>query len=217
MANHLRARPRMVIAALVGAAAGAGYPAASLVTRTLVGWNVGVWLYLLLIAMSMFRADHARLRKAALAHAEGALTVSVVVIAAALASLAAIVLELAAAKAARAAGAPHAAPQIALTLVTVTGSWLVMPVLFMLNYATVYYSDDRGQGLRFPPDTDAEPRPSYADFAYFSFTIAVALQTADVAITTTRMRQLVLAQSVLSFVFNTAILAFLVNIAASLF
>jgi len=218
MANHIRARPRMVVATLIGVAAGLSYPSASPVTRWLVGWNVGVWLYLVLIALSTLRADHARLRRAALAHAEGAVTVSVTVIAATLASFAAIVLELAAAKAMRDIGAPpHAIPQIALTLVTVAGSWLLLPTLFMLNYATLYYKDDIGTGLRFPPDLDREPRPTYADFAYFSFTIAVALQTADVAITTTQMRQLVLAQSVLSFLFNTAILAFLVNIAASLF
>jgi uncharacterized membrane protein len=205
----------MVIATLVGIAAGSAYPTTSPITASLIGWNVGVWLYLVLIGFSMLRADHGHLRKAALAHAEGAITVSVAVIAAALASFAAIVLELAGTKASGVA--PHALPQVALTLVTVTGSWLLLPTLFMLNYATLYYADERGTGLHFPCDIDEEPRPTYADFAYFSFTIAVALQTADVAITSTRMRQLVLAQSVLSFVFNTTILAFLVNIASSLF
>jgi uncharacterized membrane protein len=218
MANHFRARPRMVVAVLIGIAAGASVPGNfDPITRALLGWNAGVWLYLVLIAHSMFRADHARLRKAALAHAEGALLVSVAMVTAALASLAAIALELAAAKAAGATGTPHAVPQIALTLVTVIGSWLLIPTLFMLNYATLYYSDDRGIGLHFPLAAGKEPRPNYADFAYFSFTIAVALQTADVVVTTTRMRQLVLAQSVLGFVFNTTILAFLVNIAAGLF
>lgn len=217
MANHWRARPRMVTATLIGVAAALAYPAPPAVTRILIGWNVGVWAYLLLIAMSMFRADHARLRKAALANAEGALTVSVAIIAAALASFVAIVVELAAAKASHSVGSPQAVPQVALTLATVTSSWLLLPTLFMLNYATLYYSDDHGTGLHFPPDADEEPRPTYADFAYFSFTIAVALQTADVSITTTRMRQLVLAHSALSFVFNTTILALLVNIAASLF
>jgi uncharacterized membrane protein len=216
MANYLRGRPRMAIGALAGTAAGLAYPTTSAITASLVGWNVGVWLYLVLIAMSTVRADHTHLRRAALAHAEGAIAVSVAVVLAALASFAAIVLELAATKGG-AAGATHAWPRVALTLVTVTGSWVLLPTLFLLNYATLYYKDDRGIGLRFPPESDAEPRPSYADFAYFSFTIAVALQTADVAITTTRMRQLVLAHSVLSFVFNTAILAFMVNIASSLF
>ena len=215
MANHLRARPRMVIGTLAGIAAGVAYPTTSAITASLVGWNVGVWLYLVLIAVSMVRADHLHLRKAALAHSEGAIAVSVAVVLAALASFAAIVLELAATKVG--GGGPHALPRVALTLITVTGSWLLLPTLFMLNYATLYYAQERGVGLHFPPDADQDPRPTYADFAYFSFTIAVALQTADVAITTTRMRQLVLAHSVLSFVFNTTVLALLVNIAAGLF
>jgi uncharacterized membrane protein len=213
MANHLRARPRMLIAAALGIVSGALAPYASPVTRWLIGWNVGVWLYLVLIAMSMFRADHGQLRKAALALAEGAVVVSTMVVSATLASFAAIFLELAAGKA---AGTPHALPQLALTLATVTASWLLLPTLFTLNYATLYYRDEAGAGLRFP-DGSADFRPHYFDFLYFSFTIAVALQTADVAITDKTMRLLVLVQSVLSFVFNTTVLALLVNIAAGFF
>jgi uncharacterized membrane protein len=66
------------------------------------------------------------------------------------------------------------------------------------------------------PEPDKAFRPDYADFLYFSFTIAVATQTADVAISTRPMRRLVLLQAVLSFVFNTTILALTINIAASL-
>jgi uncharacterized membrane protein len=213
MANHFRARPRMLIAAAVGVVAGYVAPYSSLVTRCLVGWNVGVWLYLVLIGLSMFRADHGKMRRAALAHAEGAVAVSIMVVSATLASFAAIFLELAAGKA---AGTPHALPQVALTLATVTASWLLLPTLFTLNYATLYHRDEPGSGLRFPdPATDFQPH--YVDFLYFSFTIAVALQTADVAITNKPMRMLVLAQSVLSFIFNTTVLALLVNIAAGLF
>jgi uncharacterized membrane protein len=203
----------MLIAFALGVAAGYAAPYSSLVTRWLVGWNVGVWLYLVLIALSMFRADHGKLRQAALAHAEGAVAVSTMVISATLASFAAIFLELAAGKA---AGSPHALPQLALTLATVTASWLLLPTLFTLNYATLYHRDATGSGLRFP-DAATDFRPNYVDFLYFSFTIAVALQTADVAITSQPMRLLVLAQSVLSFIFNTTVLALLVNIAAGFF
>ena len=66
-------------------------------------------------------------------------------------------------------------------------------------------------------DETANFEPDYSDFLYFSFTIAVATQTADVAITNRSVRRLVLAQSVLSFVFNTAIVAFTINMATSLF
>ena len=97
-----------------------------------------------------------------------------------------------------------------------TASWLLLPTLFTLNYATLYHRDEAGAGLRFP-DAASDFKPHYADFLYFSFTIAVALQTADVAITNKPMRLLVLTQSVLSFIFNTTVLALLVNIAAGLF
>jgi uncharacterized membrane protein len=91
-----------------------------------------------------------------------------------------------------------------------------VPETFALTYASQYYRTAHGSGLNFP-HADEEFRPDYGDFLYFSFTIAVASQTADVSVTTQAMRRLVLLHSVLSFAFNTAILAFTVNIAASLF
>ncbi|MNY60307.1 hypothetical protein D3C86_1968410 [compost metagenome] len=65
----------------------------------------------------------------------------------------------------------------------------------------------------FPEKPD---EPGYWDFLYFSFTIAVASQTADVATGTTDMRQIALLQSVISFVFNLAILGLSVNVGAGL-
>jgi uncharacterized membrane protein len=58
--------------------------------------------------------------------------------------------------------------------------------------------------------------PDYWDFLYFSFTIAVAVQTSDVSVTSRTMRKLVLGQSVLSFFFNLLILGLSINIAAGL-
>jgi uncharacterized membrane protein len=213
VATHLRTRPRMLFSVVVGLLAALVAPdVESSVTRALLGWNVGVWLYLGLIGAFMLRADHGRLRQVARAHAEGSAVVSAVVAAASLASLVAIVLELAAAK----AGAHHALPHALIALVTVMGSWLLLPTLFTLNYASQYYRVEKGEGLLFPGATETF-KPNYLDFAYVSFTIAVALQTSDVAITTPVMRRMVLVQSLLAFVFNTTILAFTINIAASLF
>lgn len=211
---HLRTRPRLFIGAAVGAAAavlapGIDHPT----TRALLGWNVGVWLFLVLIGWLMLRADHERMRRAAIAQAEGAAVVLTLVVLAALASIVAIVIELAAAKA---PGTHHALPHVLFALTTVGASWLLVPTLFALNYASLYYRGAHGGGLKFP-EPDAGFKPDYADFLYFSFTIAVASQTADVSITNRPMRRLALLQSVLSFVFNTTILAFTINIAASLF
>jgi uncharacterized membrane protein len=213
IARHVRARPGLLIAAAVGGVAAFVAPdISSPVTRVLVGWNVGVWLYLVLIGMMTLRADHGRLRQVARAHAEGVVTVSMVIAAAALASIVAIVIELAAAK----AGARHALPHALFAMVTVAGSWLLLPTLFTLDYASLFYRSEQGEGLVFPGAASGY-RPDYVDFLYFSFTIAVALQTADVAVTGKPMRRLVLVQSLLAFVFNTTILAFTINIAASLF
>ena len=204
----------MFIAAAIGVAVALTIPGiGSALTRALLGWNVSVWLYLVLIGLTMLRADHDRLRRIAVAQAEGAATVLAVVSVAAMVSIVAIVFELSTAKQ---PGAHNALPHALFALTTVAGAWLLLPTLFAMNYASLYYLTEHGHGLQFP-STEAGFKPDYSDFLYFSFTIAVASQTADVSISTRPMRRLVLLQSVLSFVFNTTILAFTINIAASLF
>lgn len=224
--RHLRAHPHLLVSLLCGAAAALLLPGGqSPRTRALVGWNVAVWLYLALAAWAMLRADASRVRRVAEAQAEGAATVLVMVIVAALVSLVGTVLELSAAKQ---PGAPSALPHVALALSTVVGSWLLLPTVFALNYASLYFRVPPGSGLRFADDDahsspEFSPKfspnfsPDFSDFLYFAFTIAVASQTADVAVGTRALRRWVLLQSVLSFVFNTAILAFTINVAASLF
>lgn len=217
LAHHFRGRPRMLVAAAVGLTAGVLVPGEhSALTRALIGWNVGVWLYLVLIAGSMFAADHGRTRAIAIAAKEGAFAVSTTLVAAAFASLAAVIFELATTKSA--GGGHHELPRVLLTLVTVIGSWLLIPTLFTLNYASMYHREEHGSGLRFPEQAEGERYlPDYLDFAYFAFTITVAMQTADVSITDKHMRRMALVHQIVSFVFNTMILALTVNIAASLF
>lgn len=214
LAPHLKARPRLYLAGATGlAVAWLLPPLQHWTARVLVGWDVAVWLYLLLIFVMMARADHHRLRRNAVLQAQGELTVLCIVVAAALASLVAIVVELAAAK----SGTSGAAwPHLVLAAATVVGSWLLLPVLFALSYASLYYRSEPPGGLAFP-DADPAFRPDYSDFLYFSFTIAVASQTADVAVATRPLRRLVLLQSLLAFTFNAAILALTINIAAGLF
>ena len=215
---HIRARPRLVVALLLGLLTALLVPgASSAVTRSLLGWNVAVWIYLVLVGSMMLQADHHLLRREAVAQAESAGTVLAMLSAAVVASLVGVVIELSAAKL---PGARHTLPHVALALVTVLGAWLLLPTMFALTYASRFYhqadENQEGQGLNFPGADDGF-KPDYSDFLYFSFTIAVASQTADVSITTRPMRRLVLLQSLLSFGFNTAILAFTINLAASMF
>ncbi len=97
---------------------------------------------------------------------------------------------------------------------TIVLSWVFVHTLFTTHYAHTFYSNEGpAQGLKFPEDCK---EPVYWDFLYFSFTIGVAAQTADVSVTSMPMRRLVLAHSVLSFLFNTTILALAVNVGANL-
>ncbi len=214
LVNHLSVRPRLMIALVAGVLAFAILPGAiSLTTRSLVGWNVSVWLYLVLISVMMVSADHEKLRQVAVAQAGAAVTVLGIAIVAAIASLAGIAAELAQAKV---PGARYALPHLMFAIATVAGSWALVPTLFALTYASQYYEVAHGHGLKFP-DASVTFKPDYGDFLYFAFTIAVASQTADVSITSQPMRRLVLLHSVMSFVFNAAVLAFTINVAASTF
>jgi uncharacterized membrane protein len=112
-------------------------------------------------------------------------------------------------------GAVQASINFALTGATMVGAWLLIPTVFTLEYARHYHQAGKGGGasLKFP--NEDEPL-DYWDFMYFSFTIAVASQTSDVSVCSRRARRVALAQSILSFFFNAAVLGLCVNIAAGL-
>lgn len=207
----LRNRPRALIGLLVGCVAAALVPAHVRPTaRALIGWDTAVWLYLVLIWTKMATARQSAVQELAEREDENAVAVLVIVCVAASASIVAIVLELATAKSL----GPRALAHYVLTGATMLGAWFLIPTMFTLHYARHYYqSPDNEPALRFP---DKHLRPDYWDFLYFSFTIAVASQTADVAIASTAARRTALAQSVMSFFFNLAVLGLSINIAASM-
>ena len=101
---------------------------------------------------------------------------------------------------------------VVLALATVALCWLLLHTVFSLHYAHVFYGDaddDRSmdRGLQFP----GENSPDYLDFAYFSFVVGMTCQVSDVQVCSKRMRQLTLLHGVISFGFNTFILALLIN------
>lgn len=215
----LRLRPRLMIAIAFGVATGFLLPETLRgVTRLLLGWNGTVWLYLGLVGTMMRHPDHGHLRRQAAAHAEGAGIVLMIAVAAAVASMAAIVAELGGANTSH---GEHAWPNVALALATLVGSWLLLPFEFALTYASRYYAGSAtAGGLDFPgmdESAGGASAPNYTDFLYFSLTIAATAQTSDVAVTTRAMRKLVIAHAVVSFGFNTMVLAMAINIAASQF
>jgi uncharacterized membrane protein len=208
------ARPRLVYAFLLGVVAAVVIPLPDqddVLQHALVGWNITVYIYLALIWTMMMRADDTDVRAIAERQDESAYVVLTAVSLSAVMSLAAIVLELATSK----SGSSHQVFHLTLTGLTVIGSWFLIPTIFGLHYAHFYYLIDKGHPtpLQFP---EKGLKPDYWDFMYFSFTIAVASQTADIVPMSRWMRKAMLAQAVLSFFFNASILALSINISASL-
>ncbi|MGF6753193.1 DUF1345 domain-containing protein [Paraburkholderia sp. GAS334] len=208
----LRNRPRMVIGFVIGVAVAVLLPGTLRpMVRVLCAWDVAVWAYLALLWSHMATTKQAQVREFAVREDENAGVVLFMICVATVASIAAIVLELATVKGIKGGtGAVH----YAITGATLMGAWFLIPTIFTLHYTRLYYSADQKETpLRFP---DHGLKPDYWDFLYFSFTIAVASQTADIALSSRSMRRAVLAQSVLSFYFNVAVLGLCVNIAAGL-
>lgn len=215
--NQLRVRPRLLLALGVGLAAAWLWPAHwSAMTRGLVSWNLGVWLYLALVFRMMQVADQQHVQTNARAQADGIGTVLLLAVLGALASLGAITLELTQLQ--RGLMTEQTWPYLLLALVTVAGSWLLLPVEFALAYASLYHTGaDRPHGLEFPGEfPKGEQHPGYIDFMYFSVTLAATSQTSDVAVSARPMRRLVLLHAMLSFLFNTGVLALAINILAGL-
>lgn len=131
---------------------------------------------------------------------------------AALASMATITFELAGSKDLETG---HKLLHYGFTALTVIDSWLLIGVIFSVHYARLFYKwEGKEPALRF---AEGLTTPKYRDFLYFSFTIGLAVQTSDVGVATRELRKIVLAQSLIGFLFNTAILGFSINIAAGLF
>jgi uncharacterized membrane protein len=110
---------------------------------------------------------------------------------------------------------------VGLAAFTVVDSWFLIHTVFTMHYAHAYYRtedpDERGRhgaGLNFPGEEDDEP--DFIDFAYFAFVIGMTFQVSDVAISSKLIRRLSLVHALLSFLFNTVILALAINLASSL-
>ena len=206
-----RTHPRLCAAVVIGLLGSWLIPVEEGTQHWLAGWNLGVWSYLALVAWLTWRATPETVRRVAYVEDENAGLVLCAVCVAAVASLAAVTMQLA---------NSHGLQDEALALhylytgLTIAGSWLLIGCIFSLHYARLFYTAEGDTlPLRFADD---ERTPDYWDFHYFSFTLNVAVQTSDVGVASRSLRRVVLAHSLVGFAFNTAILGFTINIAAGL-
>lgn len=204
------ARPRLLIAAAIGVAIGLlafGLPAT---TRFLLAWDGFIAAHLALVAIMMARSNPDDLNERAEREDPGAALILIFFAMAALASLGAIAIEL---RISQASGGSLGVAGGLLIGATIVLSWLFAHTTFGLHYAHDYYAGETDrQGLKFPGET----APDYWDFMYFSFNLGAAAQTSDVQIEAPRTRRVVLAHTIVSFLFNTGVLALAINVGASL-
>jgi uncharacterized membrane protein len=185
-------------------------------TQLVITWDVFSLTLIVLAWMVISTKDPYEARRNARLQDASATFLFCLIVTAATASLLAVGLVLGSAKSlAPALLATH----IVLSLSAVGLSWFLVHTIFALRYAHFYFRDAREierhkivGGLEFP----GEGSPCYMDFAYFSFVIGMTCQVSDVQISSSKMRRLALVHGLISFAFNTAILAMFVNIIAGL-
>jgi uncharacterized membrane protein len=211
----VQGRPRLFIGMLSGLAVAPLLPSGiSGTTRAIVAWDFGVIVFLGLstFLFTIERLD--RIAADAVAQEEGEWTIFWLTVAAVAFSFAAIVGEF--------AGTKDMSPtlrnlRVVLVAVTLFVSWLMTHTTFAFRYAHEYYQiDPRATGIAGGLEFPGEKRPDYLDFMYFSLVLGMTFQVSDVQITARKFRRLAAVHGLLSFLFNTIILALTVNLAAGL-
>ena len=209
--RFIHARTRLLIALAIGLVLFLVLPQdMRFATRTLLAWDLTALAYIVMTLIMIARSTVDTCYARAAYYDEGDWIILLVIVVSASASFATIFSELAVLK------TPHGSLWHALVLTgaTVALSWTFTHLVFTLHYANIYYrpDDDGPGGLEFPGDRP----PDYWDFLYYSFVIGCAAQTGDVGTVSRAMRRITLVHGIVSFVFNTAILALTINVGASL-
>ncbi len=216
LSHRWRVRSRLILSIIFALIVSFILPSGfSLSTRILCIWNAGMISFLAASWMLMMHAKTKTMRQNAQSQDEGRAAILGLITAAASASLLAITFIL---REAKGKEINIVIPHVILAVVTIIGSWLLVHTIFAMHYAHEYYQNNPTQshlkagGLDFPDDIE----PDYWDFLYFSFVIGMTSQVSDVPITSRSLRRLALMHSILSFFYNTAIVAMTINIIAGL-
>lgn len=193
------------------------FPWRSLPVAVIVAWNAFALVSLTLVWMGMLFSDAKSCVREAVLQDSSRAVICFCVIFAAVASLFAVGALLVSTEGME---RTEAGRHVVLAALTVISSWLLVHSIMAVHYAHIFYrlsarteAHTHGVGLDFPE----EKHPDFLDFAYFSFVIGMTCQTSDVQITSRRIRRTALLHGVLTFAFNTVILALSINIASGLF
>ena len=181
-------------------------------TRLMIGWNT-FSLCMIIMAWITFKiTTPAEIRKQAAVQDSSRLVIFIIILISTFASfLAVLILLISKDKATEYLNIPVA-------VLGMSFSWFLVHTIFTIRYAHIFYEDHKTNpdvpagGLNFPDDE----KPGYLDFAYFSFVLGMTFQVSDVQVTSKRFRKLALLHGILSFTFNTVIVALTINVIAGL-
>ncbi len=212
-AEHFRHHRRFYLAFLGGLAVGGAVAGVGPGVRIAFGGNTFFALYLVSTAWVARGVTVSDLRKKASFEDEGIGLIAITTVAAIVLSLGALGLQLGSGE----VTGWHLIPAI----VNVPLGWATLHTVMAFHYAHIFYSEsdeaetdearkschDTG-GLEFPKTQE----PSMLDFVYYSFVVGMTAQVSDVQTTSREMRRTTVVHGVISFFFNTVILAFAVNV-----
>ena len=181
--------------------------------RAILAWDIGASVFLALSLHLFLTRKPAQMPADAEAQEEGQWTIFWVMLLGTVFSFAALSSELSGLKDMPAlTGNLH----VALVAATLLLSWLLAHAVFAFRYAHEWYDYNDAAALRKGLEFPSDDEPDYMDFLYFSVVIGMTFQVSDVQITSRRLRRLALLHGLVSFLFNTVIVALTVNIVAGL-
>ena len=182
----------------------------------MVSWS-SCALTIIILAWTVILGAHPReIRQIARLKDSNRIIVLLFVIIASCVSLFSIIFLLKAAK-----GHEGSTHTILMSVSSVVISWWMLHTVFTMSYAHMYYTNTPDKkdpkdavigGLQFPD----EKEPDYLDFVYFSFVIGMTFQVSDVEIASRPIRRIALLHALISFAFNTAIVALSINVISGL-
>lgn len=218
--NRMDAHHKLVISLIFGSLA---VIATASVVEKPINWMIG-WLaygaaHLGLAWVTILSSHPSEIRREVDGQDSNRIMISIFVIVASFVSLFAILFLLY--DAGKTASRSDLTVHLILSFSCIVCSWILVHTIFTLRYAHLYYNpteDDRKgrdrqqRGLEFPH----EEEPDYLDFTYFSFVIGMTFQVSDVTISSRELRRLALVHALLSFAFNTLLVALTINVVSGL-
>lgn len=207
--HHLNSRlaVRGPVSVAVGVAAAAiAIPLLDWVAGLLVGWTALAFVNVVWLLVALWPMDAESTRSHATAEDPGRTVARAISLIGSVASLGAVIAVLV---------RSHSDPATAFAIAAVTFSWALIQVDYMLRYAARYYSRVE-DGARGGIDFNQDEPPMYSDFGYFSVGLGMTYQVADTDVTTNEIRRIVIAQTLIAYLFGAVILATVINLVSGL-